>query len=148
MTTWCSRCTGGLLVVALATGCFGKPEPKPVPVKGRLMRADGKPFAKVVVITFYPTEEGSGRRISPATAVTDGTDGSFSLQCVPGKFKVTLSTVALGHGNPAGGANAPPREAPKPEDDGIPLDYRSQDRSPLEEIIPEGGKEDVVLVIR
>ena len=83
---------GALMVLVLAAGCGG---PKLVPVKGRVVYADGKPVTAASV-SFTPdaTPEGNGLLATGLLAE----DGSFTLRtyshgdgAMVGSYRVTVS---------------------------------------------------------
>jgi hypothetical protein len=130
----------------MAAGCGGKAGTKPpAAVKGRVLR-NGEPLARSVVLTFYPLEEESGIK-GTASAVTAENDGSFSVECVPGTYKVTISPIPTGRGNPAGGNKTPAPGAPKPLEGEFSGGYLSANSTPLQAVVPEGGTENLELQI-
>jgi hypothetical protein len=128
----------GLLVLA---GCAGKP-PDPVPVKGNVT-CDGKPLNGVVV-TFWP--EDKGRR--SASAICDST-GKFSLHCVSGWYKVTVSPNLQGGGEPTvgsgtpGAAGGPPKQALV-----VPAHYAATSSTPLRIEVPAGGSDNLPVALK
>ena len=91
-----------LLGVLVFAGCAGRPpEPVPVPVRGKVIDAQKKPVAGVI-IRFWPQPNYSGSR-DGATQ----TDGSFEVSCPPGKYEVTLMHIPSQHGgDPGAGGTA------------------------------------------
>ncbi len=126
--------TLSLAALVALVGCGEKtiPLPTPVPVSGKVFLADGSP-AKDVGIHFNPVEAHA-----PAYAVV-GEDGSFTLKtyenktgACAGKYRVTFQ--AAGQGSPLFVKSEQAIKA-------IPQKYR-QDDSPLEAVVPSGGKTD------
>jgi hypothetical protein len=149
--TMCRPAAWVLLVLAAAplAGCSKKvPELKAVPVRGHLLQADNTPYQKVMVLVFYPADESAGRTLPSPSTSTSPTDGSFSVECVPGRFKVTLAPISSSQGNPAGGGGGPAANAPKMEDIGALKKYLSASTTPWEVTISDGGTENLELKIQ
>ena len=133
---------GGLLVVvALAVGCGG-----PVNVQGKVLR-DGKPVSEATVV-FIPVSGGQ-----EAGDLTDE-GGHFRLKnpqkfgVVPGEYLVTVSKMVY----------PPGMKPPTPQEmtmaltskmkESLPLQYTTQDKTPLRVTVPRGGVTDVILEIK
>jgi hypothetical protein len=123
-------------------GCSKEPSAKPVPVKGKLLSADGQPVANMV-LTFHPQEDAN--KTNSPQGVTDK-DGAFHCDCLPGKYKVTVVPVPTRHGTIAEGP-APGREN-LPESAMLFEEYRSPQTSSLEVTVPPEGKNDVELRLK
>jgi hypothetical protein len=129
----------GVLVVALA-GC-GKP-PDPVTVRGKVVQ--NKKTKGGVLVTFWPQDS----RQKMATVVADD-QGQFELQCVPGKYKVTIIAPSQGAeaaaeaGGPAAANNpsAPARGGPG----SISRKANDPTGTRLSVDVPSDGLSDVVL---
>jgi hypothetical protein len=129
----------GVLLLAL-TGCTKPPEP--VTVRGKVVQ--NKKAKGGVLVTFWPQDS----RQKMASVVADD-QGQFELQCVPGKYKVTIIAPSQGAesgaeaGGPAAANNpsAPARSAP-----GL-ISPKANDPTGtrLSVEVPAGGLSDVVL---
>jgi hypothetical protein len=115
-------------------GC-GKPQLKPVPVRGKVVGREGKSVGAVTVI-FWPEDT---RKNQGAGAVCEA-DGSFYLECLPGNYKVTVSPI-----RPKGATQPPPPQGPN---SAIPATYQNALTTTLNVQIPETGKDDVVLNLK
>jgi hypothetical protein len=142
------RALAGIAACALPcaslAGCGGREPEVPVPIKGKLVNAAGRPLANMV-LTFHPQDElNKGNMRTPAT----DKDGRFSDTCIRGRYKVTLAPIPKKHGAApdAGGIAAPPTGGGPVLS--IPAAYRSPDSTPLAVEVPEGGKEDITLTVR
>ena len=144
----------GLLPVFLLSGCGGAGGPPLYDVRGKVTWDDGKP-ASNVAITFSPTQKGV-----PTSAARTNDSGDFVLTTVSGqlgaglgKYKVVLAAAK------ATGSEANPQEAmvdsyknpgkggPKKDDGGgIPVEYTSADKSPIE-IEVTGKKSDLTITV-
>jgi hypothetical protein len=132
-----------LAAVLVASGCAGKPPPPPlVTVNGKLVHHNEP--VPLVLLTFVPTDPGSGARPQAASQA----DGSFTVRCPRGGYKVTLAPV------PQAGA-APPADGGPLADPGkpgrlraIPPAYRDPDSTPLRVDVPDAGKDGVVLEVQ
>jgi hypothetical protein len=134
-----------LVLAAPTTGCKKKTLPTPVPVKGRVVDADGKPLDRLILF-FHPSDKENQVRIPPAVAVNNG---RFETKCLPGRYKVTLGVIPAGGHNPmGGGALADPGKGDNPQLESIPLPYRKPDTSPWEVSIPASGKDDLELRVQ
>jgi hypothetical protein len=132
---------GLLCLLALVIGCAKKP-PEPVRVKGTVT-FEGKP-ANGVVVTFWP-EEAHRRNIS---ALCDSA-GKYSLECVSGRYKVTVAASLQGSAEPGVERGAPPagRSYPKPALF-IPDRYQSTSVTPLRVEVPAGGSDDLAVSLK
>jgi hypothetical protein len=113
--------------------------------------ADGKPVANMV-LTFHPADEAT-KTARLATAVLP-TDGSFAVECLPGRYKVTLAAIPKGAGTASteGPGAAPAPAAPtKPPTDAKSLmlaQHADITRTPLTAEVPAGGASDLVLTVK
>lgn len=144
----------GLLPIFLLSGCGGTDGPALYDVRGKVTWDDGKPIPNVVV-TFAPTAKGV-----PTSAARTNDSGDFILTTTTGKlgaglgkYKVmlvaakmaggeaeTAESMANSYKNPVKGG--PPKSA----SGGIPADYSSADRTPIE-IEVTGSKKDLELTV-
>ncbi len=123
----------------LAAGCKDKP-PEAVSVKGKVQYQGGKPVVEMV-LTFHPLDE-SNKNTRPVQ-ITDK-QGNFSIPCVKGRYKITMTAPPKGHaGGYAGGPSGGP--VPGPENQSI---YRDPEQTPWLVVVPENGKEDIVLTVK
>src|SRR5262249_25685315 len=127
------------LSALLLAGCARK-LPDPVRVEGSVT-CDGKP-ANGVLVTFWPEET---RRRS-ASAICDS-GGKFSLECVSGAYKVTVSPNLQGSGAPGVEGGGAPRALPQ-QSLAIPPKYSGTSITPLHVEVPEGGASNVVLTLK
>ena len=134
--------TGGLLVVAvLAVGCGG-----PVNVQGRVVK-DGKPVADAMVL-FHPVKGGQ-----EAGDQTDE-EGRFRVKnpqrdgIIPGEYKVTVSKKVWPPGMKVPTAHEMTIPMMAKQKESMPMDYISQEKTPLKVTIPRGGVSDLVLEIK
>jgi hypothetical protein len=128
-----------VVLLSAVAGCGKKadePPPK-VPVKGRVLNASDQPMP-FVLVHFHPQAANVPRPSSVATGKT----GAFSLECPPGKYKVTLTNPPIQSqgGGPIDG-KAPGHSTT------IPGRYRELETTPLRPDIPEGGTNDLVLKV-
>lgn len=139
-----SRANAGwaLAVLGLLTGgCNKKPAMlPPVPIKGQVVFADGRPVTKMV-LALSPAEEANKKAKAEALLLDD--TGTFSANLVPGKYKATLSPIPRQTGGPDGaaGGGGPIAVPGVPEASEVPPGYTT------ELVVPEGGKQDVVLTV-
>jgi hypothetical protein len=135
------------VIVALAVvlgGCRKKKEVlAPVAIKGKVERADGLAL-KGLMIAFHPDEE-SNKRGRLLLAPLDE-DGAFAGDCLPGRYKVTLTPIPKHGGAPLGAGGAPGTgPASLPEVD-FPASYLKADTTPWKDVVvPAGGTEALVL---
>jgi len=137
--------TIGVILALFLPGCGKKKEPSPVAVTGQVRYASKKPVAEMV-LTFHPLDDTNQSKL-PAFLLDK--EGRFKDTILPGRYKVTLLPIPTSSGNgPAGGANADVK-GPGAVAGTNPLTrYRDRDRSPWGEIIiPETGKEDLLLTV-
>jgi hypothetical protein len=141
----------GVVVFGLAAimliGCNNTPPPKPVKITGKVQYANGKPVTGMV-LTFNPREE-INKNDRPIF-VLQGTDGRFEIECLPGKYKVTMVPIPSNPGS-MGNIQLPPTKEPekgKTSPQQMLLNnFRSPDTSPWEiNILPEGTLEQVLIV--
>lgn len=134
-----------LAACALAAGC-GKPKPpEPVTVEGKVVGIDGKPLTGLV-LTFHPQEDVN--KASRPSAHLGQKDGSFRLDCIPGRYKATLTPVPRQFGaEPGSGPGPGPIGLPKlPE--GLPRKYLSATDSDLTVDVPAEGARNLVLQLK
>jgi hypothetical protein len=123
-----------------------------VPVKGKVVSADGKPV-KGMVMSFHPDDElTKSARLQSALLPADG---SFAVECLPGRYKVTLGPLPKSAGDaPAAGPGSVPAPTPNPtaapNDPTARLLARLADhtQTPLEVTVPAGGTSDLVLTVK
>jgi hypothetical protein len=137
--------TAGLILSLCLIGC-GKKGPAPVAVKGQVQYADKKPVTNMV-LTFHPLDD-TNKNNSPLCLVEK--EGQFQVNMLPGRYKVTLANIPLGSGNgPAGGPDVGPGKGPAGVAGGNALKrYQDREQSPWEIVVPETGKEDLVLTVK
>jgi hypothetical protein len=126
-------------------GCTPAPtEPAKVTVEGKVLH-DNRGVPLVLVFFYGP---GDAR---VAEAATDK-NGSFSLSCPPGTYRIALHAVPAGAGQSPGGDAADAGSLIQPPDQKglkqIPKIYLSAATSGLSVDVPEGGKSDVKIVIK
>ena len=135
--------TAVVLVCIWSSGCGAKPTgPAKVAVEGKVTHG-GKGVAWLLV-TF------NGATPDVKYETNTEKDGTFTLPCPPGTYKVTFTPVPLGQGQgPSGGAgdgtlvDLPDAKALKE----IPERYRSPRTTPLSVDVPQEGKKDLSLPI-
>ena len=132
--------TAALLCVT-AVGC-GK-IPKPVDVTGKVVFFGARPKAPLL-ISLHPQEDAN--KMSTPSALIDASDGSFKLEkCLPGRYKATVAVVPVQVG---GGPPGAPRATPGfPGASGIPPIYMDAQTSPWDVVVPEAGKDGLVLSV-
>jgi hypothetical protein len=125
-----------LTVAVFVVGCGTKPPPTPVEVKGKLVDAKGKGVPDMVV-TLNPA--GEENKAGPRLTRPTGKDGSFSGQCWPGPYKVTVSGIPTGPGHSPGGG--PP---------GVPAEIKGRPMQPAQDTVtvPEGGTDSLTIQLR
>src|SRR5262245_3730672 len=118
------------MIVFLTAGCGGGP--KLVPVKGRVVFADGRPVT-AASISFSPDTDKENNSTLSATSLLQ-LDGSFTLRTYPhgdgamvGSYRVTISLGRGGRGNLA--------KYTRPKDTPLLID------------IPPEGRTDLVLTL-
>ena len=148
------KVVAGLLALALFSGCGGTSGPALYEVRGKLSWDDGKP-APNVVVTFAPIEKGV-----PTSAARTNDAGDFVLTTTSGqlgaglgKYKVILaaSKPAAAQASPtetmAAAYKNPGARGPRVDDaGGIPAEYTSADKSPIE-IEVTGKKTDLSITV-
>jgi hypothetical protein len=123
-----------LLVALCLPGC-GQKAPQQVPVKGKVIFADRKSLDGAT-IRFWPQDA----KISQSPSASCSGDGTFSLDCPPGSYKVTVTPRP-----PVGKAAAPPPQAAAA---GIPSKYRDSIQTPLRVTVTEEDAEEKVLKLQ
>jgi hypothetical protein len=126
----------GLLVLLafFSLGC-GSNQPKPVPVHGMILGRNGQSIGPVIII-FWPHDSKNNRIAS----TTSEADGSFHLECPPGKYKVTVSPIR------PKGATSPP--SPQESGGTIPPRYQNEVTTTLNVTISESGEENIILNLK
>jgi hypothetical protein len=124
-------------------GCAAKPPPA-VLVKGSVVRG-GQPLENIV-IRFWPVDPALQEKIKTPEAAT-GSDGTFSLSCPPGKYRVTLFAAPIPGGPPPnqGGPVGPP--SPSVTTTELPPQIADRGQTPLEVEIQSSGNDNVVLSV-
>jgi hypothetical protein len=142
---WAGSCLLATALAATLTGCnTASTEPFRVAVEGKVVHDNrGVPF---VLVFFYDPGD-----VRVAEAATDK-DGSFSLACPPGTYRLALRAVPAGSGQSPGGGSADAGsliQAPNQEGlKQIPKSYLNPASSGVTVVIPETGKKDVQIVIK
>jgi hypothetical protein len=134
-----------VFVGGLSVGCSSAPtEPVKVKVEGKVLH-DNRGVPLVLVFFYGP---GDAR---VAEAATDS-DGAFSLSCPPGAYRIALRAVPAGAGQSPGGGAADAGALIQPPDQKglklIPKNYLTAATSGLTIDVPEGGRDDVRIVIK
>jgi hypothetical protein len=120
-------------------GCSARPTQAPPreTVEGQVV-ARGRPLP-FVLVSLHPEDIADPERYDGAA----DQDGSFTLQCPKGSYKLTINPL------PAGAAGDPGAGALAGADGGgpaaIPHAYRNRDSTPISIDVPEGGKKGVKL---
>lgn len=139
-----STIVAGLWLLSL-TGCGGEKEPAPVPVKGKVQYAGGRPVVNMVLI-FHPLDD--TRKCKTLSFVLDR-EGRFQDVILPGRYKATLAPLStMSHGGPAEGAQAQSLHHGGVWFPRVMARYRDREHSPWEILIPETGKEDLLQTVR
>jgi hypothetical protein len=139
----------GILLALCTFGCQKSPPPKPVQVTGLVVYSNGQPVTGKV-ITFFPSDDNNSRGVAP-TIVLEGKDGRFKVECLPGKYKVTMMPIPIGSGGGPGNIESPPdKDAGKGKEtiSAKRLEpYRSTNTTPWEvTVLPEGTPEQKLVV--
>ena len=133
----------GALMAVL--GCQkAPPKVEPVEVQGKLTTDTGKPLITILV-RFHPQDE-TNKSGQILTCVTTE-KGIFAGQCLPGKYRVTLSTVPIQEGGGPSEASTSPGTVARSKVT-IPADYNSPTNTPLGVVIPSEGKRDLIFTMR
>jgi hypothetical protein len=134
----------GLALALSGCGPAEQPLPAPVTVKGKVS-FQSKPFPGAL-LQFWRDDDLQAR-IKPVVAPSDD-KGEFTLSVPPGRYKVTVVSSPTRPGGPAqGGApTGPPSSGPNA---GATVPYRYTDKveTPLKVEVPDGGTEQLHLVI-
>ena len=131
------------LALLLAGSCKPR-QPDPVEVAGRIEWRPARPVDGAVV-TFHPADE-VNKKGSLLSAPVQA--GQFSGKCLPGRYKVTLTPLAVGSLNPAGGTNPGTGAAPDKGGGTIPTRFRDATETPWDVTVPPEGKKDILLTVR
>jgi hypothetical protein len=119
-------------------GCSGRPVQAPKEtVEGQVL-AQGRPVP-FVMVTFYPQDPADAEHYYGAA----DKDGSFSVQCPAGGYKVTVTPLPVGAGGSPGNGALAGADAKGMKE--IPAACRSRTDTPLKEDVPQGGKKEVKL---
>ena len=136
----------GLLAVG---GCQKPPAPAPVPVKGKVVLASGKPV-KGLVMSFHPDDEATKSGRMPSVLLPD--DGSFSVECLPGRYRVTFDALPQAAGSAAtagpGTASAPVGSVEPKDPKALIARAADPSKKSLTVEVPAGGASDLVLTVR
>jgi hypothetical protein len=139
-----------IFILSLAWTAIGcrKKEALPVPIKGKVVFPNGSPV-KNLIITFHP-QENDNKRGKLLTKVLDA-EGTFSGECQPGEYKVTLASLPVSSGGPGGPGGATggtvgraPGETPRGE---IPEIYLAPATTKWTVTVPPGGDEAIRLTL-
>jgi hypothetical protein len=114
----------------LAAGCGKDPPPTLVSVKGKVIGYNGQSVKGAKVSLWPQYSESTHVRLAVCEE-----DGSFSLECPKGLYKVTVTPARVGVA-----------AVPGPSSDGGPIPERYQDsrKTPLQAHVLETGLEEVV----
>lgn len=134
--------TAALLCVTVA-GCGKKPTP--VDVTGKVVFEVSRPKSPLA-ISLHPLED-VNKTCTPSGLLDEA--GGFKLkQCLPGRYKATIIAPPIQLG---GGAGAGPGDVGAtpggPTTPGLPKAYFDAQSSPWEVMVPEGGKDGLVLTL-
>jgi hypothetical protein len=121
-----------VIIVVLVAGCGRDLPIKSVTVRGKVVGRPGKSVGPAAVI-FWPENS----KKNPGGTAACETDGSFSLECLPGKYRVTVSPIR------PKGATAPP--PPQGSEARIPTKYQNALSTPLIVNVPETGADNIIL---
>ena len=135
--------TVAALICLTGAGC-GK-TPTPVDVTGKVVFGVPRPTSPLA-IHLHPLED-ANKTCSPSDLL-DASGGFKLKQCLPGRYKATIVAppiqVGGGTGAGPGDVGATPGGATAP---GLPKEYFDAQSSPWEVVVPEGGKEGLVLTL-
>jgi hypothetical protein len=104
-------------------------------VQGKVVGPKGKSVGPAVIM-LWPENSKNNKA---ASAVCEA-DGSFSLQCLPGNYKLTVSPIR------AKGATTAP--LPHGSESAIPDFYQNELTTPLSLTVPETGVDGVTLNLK
>jgi len=130
--SWTRTCFALAMVFIL--GCGSGRHPKSVWVHGKVVGRNGKSIGQAVLI-LWPENS----KINSGAGALCEDDGTFTVQCLPGNYKVTVSLVR------PKGATAPP---PHQSESGIPDRYQNELTTTLTLKVPETGAENIVLNLK
>jgi hypothetical protein len=116
------------LAAVLLIGCGNKPPP-PLSIKGKVVGIPVKSL-EGLSLRFWPQQAGTDQSL---LAVCQP-DGSFTLECQPGTYKVTITPRIIGTGPP-----------PPPD---FPEIYMDSTKTPLEVTVREGDTQEKVLNVK
>jgi hypothetical protein len=132
-----------LALAGLLCGCTRNPPraPPPVAVKGKILNQKKEPLA-LALVSFWPQQ-----RTDPTTPehYDGGTekDGTFSLNCPPGEYKVTVTRLPTSA--TSGGLTATPGGSLLKD---VPPQYAEARDTPWTVNVPEGGTDSVLLTVK
>jgi hypothetical protein len=113
--------------------------------------ADGKPVTGMI-LSFHPDDEAT--KAGRLHTVPLPGDGSFAIECLPGRYKVTLGAIPKSAGSAAadgpGAAPGPAAPTGRPTDPKARMFARHADiaNTPLSVEVPTGGASDLVLTVK
>ena len=135
-----------LLSLAVTAGCAKSrlPPPPPVLISGKVVFADGKPVANMVIFLHPQDEQAASERPNGAL----DRDGRYSLKAIPGRYKITLLPIP----SQAGSASAAGLPSPQKSDTKDPLSpmarYRDVQQTTLQFTVPDAGGEMEKLTVK
>jgi hypothetical protein len=128
------------LPMSLVAGCANsKPKPPPpVPISGKVVFADGRPVAKMVISLHPQDEQNASTR--PSGALDN--NGNYKMDAIPGRYKVTLAPIPATAGSAAAADDLPvPKKGDLKKLPDPMSRYRNATESPLELTVPASGGE-------
>src|SRR5262245_61608164 len=134
------------LSLATVAGCAKSklPPPPPVPISGKVVYADGKPVANMVIFLHPQDEPAAGERPNGAL----DKDGRYSLKVIPGRYKITLLPIPSQAGS-AGASSLPSPQKSDPKDAWNPMArYRDVQQTTLEFTVTDAGGEMEKLTVK